>query len=145
MNQVRLIAICVIRSKSKILVYKNYDKIRKKDFFRPVSANIEFGMQSVEALASELKENFVIKVHDLEYLGALENIYTYLGQNGHEVIFVYEGKIKESALDDSDGIDYTDGNKIVKLRWKELSDFHAGKDKLYPEGLAELLMQHYKV
>jgi hypothetical protein len=71
----------------------------------------------------------------------LENIFTFDGTPGHEIVQVYDGRLVDSGLYEQavisghePGIDLP-----MKVTWKSLDEFGPGKFILYPDGLLELL------
>jgi hypothetical protein len=81
-----------------------------------------------------------VNKESLKYLGAIENIFTFEGTPGHEIILIYDGALKDSALYDQSMIvgEEADGEGIRAV-WKHITDFGDGKAILYPTGLLEML------
>lgn len=141
MNQIRPIAICVFSKDDRILVFEGYDPSRKKTFYRPLGGGIEFGEHSEVTIRRELMEEINAEVGELRYLGTLENIFTFDGAIGHEIVQVYDGALKESGLYEQAVIvgHEADVEESFKAMWKSLHEFGEGKSILYPDGLLELL------
>ncbi len=99
-KRVRPLAICVFRSRDRILVMEGYDSLKKEYFYRPLGGGIEFGEPSTETICRELMEEINVEVdrRSLKYLGTLENIFTFNGKPGHEIVMIYDGALKEPAL-----------------------------------------------
>ena len=77
----------------------------------------------------------------LKYLGALENIFTFNGSPGHEIVLIYDGALKESGLYAQDVILGKEANgEDICAVWKDLDEFITGKSILYPTGLVEMLV-----
>jgi len=142
MNQIRPLAICVFLNKDRILVAEGYDPIKGETFYRPLGGGIEFGERSEETISRELMEEIGVelKPDTLKYLGAVENIFTFNGTPGHEIVLVYDGALEDSGLYDQAMIlgKEANGEEICAI-WKNLDEFGAGKSILYPEGLVEML------
>jgi len=140
MNQIRPLAICVFRNNGHILVAEGYDPVKKQTFYRPLGGGIEFGERSEDAVRRELKEEINVRVGNLQYLGALENIFTFNGIPGHEIVLVYDGELTESGLYDQAVIVGKEANgDDIRALWKSLNEFESGESILYPDGLVELL------
>jgi 8-oxo-dGTP pyrophosphatase MutT (NUDIX family) len=93
-------------------------------------------------VARELQEEIGADLTNLTYVGVLENIFTYEGHPGHEIVLVYEADLGSPDLyeiQETTGLE--DGGGRFKVMWKSLSEFGHGGDPLYPEGLVELLMR----
>ena len=143
-KRVRPLAICVFHNRGRILVNQGYDPLKEEYYYRPLGGGIEFGEPAEETVCRELKEELNVEVdrESLKYLGAVENIFTFNGTLGHEIILIYDGSLKDSKLYDQAVILGTeaDGEKIQAV-WKRVDDFGKGKAILYPTGLLEMLTQ----
>jgi 8-oxo-dGTP pyrophosphatase MutT (NUDIX family) len=140
MNHIRPIALCVFHHNNRILVFEGYDKAKDEVFYRPLGGGIEFGEKGADAVRRELKEEINVDVTDLNYLGMLENIYTFNGGSYHEVVLVYDGTLIEAGLYEEAMILGKEANgDDIRAMWKELGEFKQGKSILYPPGLLEML------
>ena len=142
MNQIRPLAICVFCNKDRILVAEGHDPIKGETFYRPLGGGIEFGERSEEAIRRELMEEIGVELKQdtLKYLGAVENIFTFNGTPGHEIVLVYDGALDDSGLYDQAMIVGKEANgEEIRAVWKNLDEFGAGKSILYPVGLLEML------
>ena len=140
-HRIRPLAICVFRHQGRILVAEGYDPVKKQTFYRPLGGGIEFGEKSEDTVRRELLEEIGAQVGDLEYLGALENIFVFNGEPGHEIVQVYDGALKESGLYDQAAIpgEEAEIDKSFEAIWKPIDEFGDGKAILYPTGLLQLL------
>ena len=143
MNQIRPLAICLFSHDDKILVSEEYDPTKGKTFYRPLGGGIKFGEHSIEAIHREVMEEIGAEGKDLFYLGTPENIFTFNGEPGHEIVQVYDGALVESELYEQVVISghEADVDLSMKVVWKSLDEFGPGKSILYPEGLLELIRQ----
>jgi 8-oxo-dGTP pyrophosphatase MutT (NUDIX family) len=141
MPHIRPLVICLFRHNGTILVSEEYDPSKDETFYRPLGGGIEFGEHSVEALHREIMEEIGAEVKDLVYLGTLENIFTFDGEPGHEIVQVYDGALVESELYEQTVISGYEAevNLPMKVLWKPIDEFLPGKSILYPDGLLELL------
>src|ERR687887_1952825 len=100
--RIRPLAICVFSHNGCILVAEGYDSVKDEYFYRPLGGGIEFGEPSVETICRELREELNVEVDkkSLKYLGAVENLFTFNGTPGHEIILIYDGAFKEPSLYD---------------------------------------------
>ena len=140
MNQIRPIAICVFLNNNRILVFEGYDPTKRETFYRPLGGGIEFGEGGEEAVRREIMEELHAEIENLKHLGTLENIFTFNGTPGHEIVMVYDGALKESGLYDQAVIEVEEANgDEVRAVWMSLDAFGEEKSILYPDGLLELL------
>jgi 8-oxo-dGTP pyrophosphatase MutT (NUDIX family) len=139
MPHIRPIAICVFQHQDKILVFEEYDFVKKQTFYRPLGGGIEFGETSEEAIRREMMEEMNVEVTNLKYLGTLENIFVFNGKTGHEIVQVYDGRLANSGMYEQAEMSAleTDGNQM-RVLWKRLDEF-SPESPLYPDGLLEML------
>jgi len=142
-QRVRPLAICVFSHFGKILATESVDSVKDQAFYRPLGGRIEFGETAAETLHRELMEEIQAEVSDLRYLATLENIFTFQGEMGHEIVMVFDGKLVDETLYEVPFIQRVDtaGDEPLRAVWKRLSDFGPGRPPLYPDGLLELLLE----
>lgn len=145
-GKVRPLAICVFYHQGRILAARGYDEIKEQIFYRPLGGKIEFGERGAETVVRELQEEIQADVKNLRYLGTLENIFTYAGELGHEIVLVYDGILVDKKFYQRELIEgrEDDDELLFTAHWLPLEAFE-GKDAppLYPDGLLELLHQHF--
>jgi hypothetical protein len=138
-GKVRAKAICVFRKRNRILVFEGHDSVKDQTFYRPLGGRIAFGERGHQTVAREIREEIGEDVCDVRYLGTLENIFTYDGQSGHEIMLIYDGAfVDKSVYKRKDMTGYED-DLAFKVVWKKLADFQTGETPLYPDGLLDLL------
>jgi ADP-ribose pyrophosphatase YjhB (NUDIX family) len=146
-GHIRTIAIGVFRKDDCIFVAEGYDPTKGETFYRPLGGSMRFGERGQEALMRELHEEVKVDATNLRYLGTIENIFTYDGQAGHEIVLVFQGDFADKAIYKKTMVfGYEAGGGAFKAVWKSLSDFGAhsqGRAPLYPEGLLELLLKEW--
>ena len=141
MKQIRPIAICVFRHNDRILVAAGYDPIKKETFYRPLGGGIEFGEYSEQTICREVLEEIGAEAGELKYLGTLENIFVFNRTAGHEMVQVYDGKLRDTGLYEQPLIvgQEMDIGASFQASWKHIDEFGDGKLILYPTGLLALL------
>ena len=143
-KRIRPLALCVFRRADKIFVSRVDTTPHKADqtFYRPIGGRIEFGEPGAQTVIREVKEELGATVVDVVYLGALENIFSYEGKAGHEIVLLFDGRFTDPSLNQDDvKVAGTDGAEhLYEASWKALSFFQSeGAPPLYPLGLLELL------
>ncbi len=138
--RIRPLALCVFQHDGRILVSENFDPTKRETFYRPLGGGIEFGERGIDAAAREIHEELAAAVRDIAYLGTLENIFTFNGKPGHEIVLIYDGSFVDSSLYGRESLTGREGSHAFKAVWKRLSDFVPGHPPLYPDGLIDLLL-----
>jgi 8-oxo-dGTP pyrophosphatase MutT (NUDIX family) len=138
-ERIRPIAICVCRDGDRILVAEGHDSKKDQTFYRPLGGTIEFGERGDETVRREFREEIAADLTEIRYVGMLENIFTYEGQRGHEVVLVYDGRLSDASLYEKGTIQGDELGQPFKAVWKRLDEFEPGKPPVYPDGLLELL------
>ena len=137
---VRPVALCVIRKNGKLLVFEGYDTAKENHFYRPLGGTVEFGELSADAAAREMAEELNTEVQNVRWLGVIENIFTVHGQTGHEIVMLYEADFVDETMYERSPIwGQEDDGSPIKAVWKPMDDFRAGRGRLVPEGLLEML------
>ncbi|RDW17304.1 NUDIX hydrolase [Oceanobacillus chungangensis] len=139
-GEIRPIVICIFINNDSILVAEGYDAVKKEYYYRPIGGGIEFGESSSSALIREVKEEIKADINELKYLGAVENIFTYNGDTGHEIVMVYDASFVDKSLyklDYFEGVE--DDGTVFKLFWKPLSNFQDEELRLVPEKLLGII------
>lgn len=136
---IRPLAICVFRRGDQILVAEGRDDVKDETFYRPLGGAIEFGEYARDTLIREMREEIGAEISDLRYLGALENVFTYMGERGHELVLVFDGAFVDRSFYDRERVEGNeDGLGPFVATWKPLTFFEPGPP-LYPDGLITLL------
>jgi ADP-ribose pyrophosphatase YjhB (NUDIX family) len=122
-----------------MLVFDVPDEVKGVVGWRLPGGTIEFGERGSETVVREIHEELGVEIQGAAYLGTVENIFTYLGARGHELVRVYAARFADQRLYERDHFDCieVDGSRFTCV-WKPIADFRAGVP-LYPEGLLELV------
>lgn len=135
-KQIRPIALGLAIKNNKVLVSEGYDKVKDQTFYRCLGGGIEFLEKSDEALKREFKEEIGADVTVKDFLGLEENIFTFNGKNGHELIFIYTVDVKDCDYKD----EYTIIDEVDSFaKWMDIEQFKSGKEILYPTAVIEYL------
>lgn len=137
-------ALCVFYNNGRILVYEAADSVKHETFCRPLGGGIHFQETGADAAKREILEELSEETENIELIGVLENIYTYEGEPGHEIVLVFDGKLKNTGLYNQEKLKTLEGPKSGFAVWKKIEDFKVNKQILYPDGLLELLQKHFK-
>lgn len=135
---VRVKAVCLFVNGDRLLAIDGYDPTKQERFWVPVGGRVEFGEESSTAIVREVREELSAEITELKLLGVLENVFTFDGSTGHEIVFVYDARFIDSSIYDRDGVVGLEGESEFTAYW---IDPHAPTNgrPLYPDGLTGLL------
>lgn len=138
-TRIRPLAICLLCNAGRILVNEAHDPVKGLTFYRPLGGGIEFGETAAEAVVREIREELGASVRNVRYIGTLENIFTYLGEPGHEIVLVFDGEFEDASLYQREFLEGRESNgEVFRAEWRALSSFHE-RAPVFPEGLTPLL------
>jgi len=135
-------AVCVVRRGAEFLVSGAVDSVKGERFYGPLGGGIEFGEHAADAVRREMMEELGAEIVDVRPLGVLENLFTYEGRPGHEIVFVFAARFADASLYGRDELRWTESDGTEwRAEWLPLDFFADGGPPLYPTGLRELLEQ----
>lgn len=138
MSAIRAKAICLFRHDGRVLLAEGYDPGKDEHYLIPVGGGIEFGETAVEAALREVREEIGAEACNPRLLGVLENLFTFNGVAGHEIVFAFEADFVQPADYRNrrlNGVE-TNGHAFT-VRWVSPAELH--DIPLYPNGLKALL------
>ena len=139
-SRIRPIAICLFRNGDRILVSDGVDPETGGAYCRPLGGSIEFGERAQEAVIREIREELGVEIRDVRLLGVLENLFTLDGQQGHEVVFVFDASFVDESLYQREKLPFTEaGWSSGDARWFDLAKVAQDPARLAPEALIEFL------
>lgn len=135
---IRVIAICLFRRGSDILVTEGLDTSTNRRYARPLGGGVELGETSEQAIVREIREEIGAEVRDLKLLGVLENLFELEGEQRQEVVFVYDGQFADRLLYEETEIPLRDGGWLSGAVWQPLDGFNE-QYMLVPVGIEGLV------
>jgi ADP-ribose pyrophosphatase YjhB (NUDIX family) len=134
----RVKAVCVFTNEDRILAIEGHDPTKGQSFWVPIGGRVEFGETSQEAIAREVEKELSAEITELRLLGVLENIFTFDGNDAHEIVSVYDARFADPSMYRQDRIEGIEENLPFTAHW---IDPYAPADgrPLYPHGLTDLL------
>ncbi len=132
----------IIRPDLALFVEEGFDSVEKENFYRPLGGSIEFGERSEAALAREFQEELGAELVDLRPFGVLENIFTYEGEERHEILFLYSCGFRDDAFLENKAYKIQDGKRAeYTASWMAFEDWSTGRRHVVPDGLVDMLKQ----
>ena len=138
-KEIRPIVLGVAIRDNKILVSEGFDKIKNETFYRCLGGGIEFLEKSEEALKREFLEEINANIIVKDFLGVSENIFTFNGNNAHELVFFYSIDIKDCDYKDEYTINDEDDCCNSKAKWIDIEVFKNKTAIIYPEEIFKYL------
>jgi 8-oxo-dGTP pyrophosphatase MutT (NUDIX family) len=138
-GKIRVIVLGLVRQVDRILVSAAEDEVKQDSFYRALGGGVEFGETSLEALRREFQEEIQTDVTNIHYLGCLENLFTYNGRPGHELVQLYRCDLVNAELYGRDRIIVTENSFESTAHWIEISRFKSGELRLVPEACLKFL------
>jgi 8-oxo-dGTP pyrophosphatase MutT (NUDIX family) len=131
---------CVFRDGSRVLGFEIKDPHKDVTGFRSIGGGIEEGETSRQAVEREVAEELKVAIGEPRLLCVLENIFTFMGRPGHEIVFVYESTFVDASDYERESFEICEPNfETYPAIWKEMDDFRSGRLELYPPALLEVL------
>lgn len=132
-GEIRVLALGLIRDGNRIFVSEGYDPVKQLTFYRAMGGGVDFGETSLEALKREFQEEIQADLTNIRYLGCLENIFTFNGQSGHEIIQLFESDFVDPKFYQLDKLDFSEGERQKTALWVDINRFKSGELRLVPE------------
>jgi ADP-ribose pyrophosphatase YjhB (NUDIX family) len=137
-GRIRVLALAIIWRGDELLLMKGHDPTKRQTFYRPLGGGVEFGERARDAVIREFAEELGAELVNIRALGTLENIFTFDGVPGHEIILLLEAEFADNTLYARDDLVIIEPNARLPTAWKRLADLTA-ETPLYPDGLRNLL------
>lgn len=138
-GEIRVLALGLIRDGDRIFISEGYDPVKQQIFYRAMGGGVDFGETSRDALQREFQEEIQAELTNIQYLGCLENLFIFNGQQGHEIIQLYQCDFVESKFYQLEKLIFAEGTRKKTALWVEISRFKSGELKLVPEPFLEYL------
>lgn len=127
-----MIVLGMIQQDSRLLVSEGFDPVKQNYFYRALGGGIEFGETSLEALKREFHEELQAELMNIRYLGCLENLFTYDGKPGHELVQLYRCDFADRTFYQREEILFSDSDQTYTAQWIERDRFQSGELRLVP-------------
>jgi ADP-ribose pyrophosphatase YjhB (NUDIX family) len=105
-------------------------------YHRLIGGTVEVGESHRDAVIREVREELDASIRHLRYLDVVESIFRVDGHAGHEIVFVYTGRLDPQPPREGAELSESDGT-VLPVVWRPLHDA-AEPLPLYPEGATAL-------
>jgi len=134
----RVKAVCLFLHNGRLVAIDGFDPTKQQRFWVPVGGRVEFGETSRDAIVREVREELGAEIIDLRQLGVSENLFTFDGESGHEIVFIYDAQFADRHMYEIEEIRGFEGGVEFTAHW--IDPFAPEGDRpLYPEGLPDLI------
>lgn len=130
---IELKAMCVFQKDGKVLVSKGFDDIKNEHFFRVLGGGVNFGETAEAGVRREIKEELASEIENLKFITVVENLFTYRGERGHEIVFLYSGDLAKKELYEKNLIHIIEDTHEFDAEWIKIEDILNNKILLYPK------------
>jgi ADP-ribose pyrophosphatase YjhB (NUDIX family) len=100
-------------------------------FDRLVGGSVELGETHRDAIIREVAEELGAVVHDIRFLACVESLFHNDGEPGHEIVFLYTGRLDPVPAAAGATLTEADGS-VVPVVWRSVRD-EDEQLPLYPE------------
>lgn len=135
MTSIRCKAVGLPVRDGHVLVHDGIDRLTGERYYRAIGGSIDPGETAEAAIRREFMEELGIALEHVEKLDVLENLFTFEGQLGHEIVFVFAvdaPAFRGFALDEERKI--LDADDLA--RWVPIVGH---EHPIYPAGIEVLL------
>ncbi|MFC6733443.1 NUDIX hydrolase [Haladaptatus sp. DYSN1] len=139
-RDIRPVVLGLVRRNDEILVGRGYDPESDEVFWRPLGGGMQFGESSEETVCREFEEELGVELETVEFLSHIENRFTFDGEQGHEIVLLYEGDLADDEVYEAESMTgYEEElDEEFEVRWLQLADFESGDRTLYPEAVVDV-------
>lgn len=132
-NRIRVLALGLIRDGDRILLAEGYDPVKQQTFYRALGGGVDFGETSYDALKREFQEEIGAELTNIKYLGCIENVFTYNGQHGHEIVQLYQCDFTDPKFYHLDQLEVVEGSGKGTAFWLNINKCKSGELRVVPE------------
>ncbi len=134
------VALCVVRrDDGALLVARRLRRGQAATLLPAAGRRDRVRRTAAEAARRELSEEIGAEVTDLRLITTLENLFTYRGTQGHELVWAFEGRFADASMYETEVVICDEGGANFEAHWVPLDVFVRGEAPLYPDGLLEAL------
>jgi DivIVA domain-containing protein len=138
-RSVRAVAVVVIWDRGRLLAAELTDSATGRTVYRPPGGEIAFGERGQETVLRAFREEFGAGLTDVRPLATLESIFRIGGQDGHELVLVYEAAPVDPALWTQQRLLGHGPGGPTSAVWVPIDVFRRRDAVLLPEGMLALL------
>ncbi len=141
-RKIRALTLAIIKnSKDQFLFHKSFDKVKNEHFYRALGGGVDFGESGKVALIREIHEELGLECEVSELVASFENIFSFEGHAGHEIVMLFSATFKDKTAYDKVELDIVESGVVInKAVWRSLKQIQDEGAKLYPTGVDQVLL-----
>ncbi|NEP45926.1 MAG: NUDIX hydrolase [Okeania sp. SIO2G4] len=136
-NKIRVLALGLIRDDDHLFISQGYDSIKQESFYRVMGGGVDFGEYSRDALQREFQEEIEAELTNIKYLGCMENIFMFNGEERHELIQLYKCDFADPKFYQIEELTFWEKERKKTALWVSIDRFKSGELKIVPENFLE--------
>jgi ADP-ribose pyrophosphatase YjhB (NUDIX family) len=136
--KVKVFAVLANEAGTHHLVWRGADAVKESEFHRLLGGHLEFGESTLDGVVREVAEETGTTLEEPRLLGVLENRFVHEDEPGHEIVFVYTGRLADPGVVGPEGGWLADNDEPIWVEWRPLSD-DGVEVPLYPPGVDRLI------
>lgn len=138
-EQIRILALGLIRKGDRLFLSQGFDPVKQQAFYRAMGGGVDFGETSLAALKREFREEIEAELTNIRYLGCIENIFVFNGQQGHEMIQLYQCDFTEPKFYQLEKIVFSEKEREKTALWVDIARCRSGELRVVPEQFLDYL------
>jgi len=130
---IRTKAIVSLVNAKQVLLMDIFDPGRGVKLYRPIGGGVEFGELLEDAARREVYEELGLKLKNLEFMSATENLFEFNHIPAHEIVFHYITRIDLKARESipKEGAE-SDGSQF-QINWHSRASLDEIRDDIVPK------------
>lgn len=134
-NQISVKVMCLIvnASEQRILVGQGYDSVKDERFYRLLGGSLNFGEKAEAGIRREIREELNCEIENLRFIEMVENIFTFEGKAGHEIIFLFRGDLTDKSIYKQETLHIIEADYEIDAEWVPIAAVIENKVILYPK------------
>ena len=140
MQPIRVKAFGLIQHQGKLLL-EPYSEHGAITGYRLLGGSIDHGETAIEAVKREFIEELAAETTNHQLIKVCENIFTFEGKTGHEVVFILACEFTDKTLYEKEHLSHADAanpGRITQAYWLDPHNL-PNNLPLWPEGVEKLL------
>lgn len=107
-------------------------KVVPGNFYRVLGGSINFDETAEDGVRREIREELQGEIENLERVDVVESLFTYAGERGHEIVFLFKGQLARKELYKQDSVHIDEDEYEFDARWIPIDEILHGDAPLYP-------------